>query len=109
MFKTVYFDTGKDTFKKDTYSKLDEAAAIMAKYPTAKFNISGHTDSTGSKARNQELSEARANAVKNYLVSKGVSSANLNAKGYGQDKPIATNNTAAGRAENRRVEVQLIK
>lgn len=109
LFKTVYFDTGKSSFKKDTYSKLDEAAAIIAKYPTAKFNIFGHTDSTGSKARNQELSEARANAVKNYLVSKGVSASNLNAKGYGQDNPIASNNTVSGRSENRRVEVKLIK
>lgn len=109
LFKTVYFDTGKDTFKADTYSKLDTAAEIMAKYSTAKFAIGGHTDSVGSDTLNQKLSEKRANAVKSYLVSKGVSASNLTATGYGEDMPIASNNTRAGRAENRRVEVKLIK
>ncbi len=108
LFKTVYFDSGKDSFKEETVTSLDEAAAIMTKYSTAKFTISGHTDSTGSKARNQELSDSRAHAVKNYLVSKGVASSNLTAKGYGEDMPIASNNTRKGRAQNRRVEVKLV-
>jgi len=108
LFKTVYFDSGKNTFKTETVSKLDEAAGIMNKYSTAKFSISGHTDSTGSKARNQELSDSRANAVKDYLVSKGVSSSNLTAKGFGEDMPIASNNTRTGRSQNRRVEVKLV-
>jgi outer membrane protein OmpA-like peptidoglycan-associated protein len=108
LFKTVYFDSGKNTFKEETISKLDEAASIMQKFTTAKFNISGHTDSTGSKKRNLELSESRANAVKDYLVSKGVSSSNLTAKGFGEDMPIASNNTRSGRSKNRRVEVKLI-
>lgn len=108
LFKTVYFDTGKSTFKKETYVKLDEAAAIMSKFRTAKFTIGGHTDSVGSDARNLELSESRANAVKDYLVSKGVPSSNLEAKGYGENNPIATNMNKAGRAENRRVEVKLV-
>ena len=108
LFKTVYFDSGKNTFKEETVSSLDEAAAIMTKYSTAKFTISGHTDSTGSKKRNQELSDSRAHAVKDYLVKKGVSSSNLTAKGFGEDMPIASNNTRKGRAENRRVEVKLV-
>ena len=108
LFKTVYFDTGKSTFKKETYSKLDEAAAIMTKFSTAKFAIEGHTDSVGSATRNQELSDSRANAVKDYLVSKGVSSNNLDAKGYGESNPIATNMNKAGRAQNRRVDVKLL-
>ncbi|MCF6168549.1 OmpA family protein [Lutibacter sp.] len=108
LFKTVYFDSGKDNFNSETVSKLDEAAQIMKKYSTAKFNILGHTDSTGSKKRNQELSESRANAVKDYLVKKGVSSSNLTTKGYGEEMPIASNNTRAGRAKNRRVEVKLV-
>lgn len=108
LFKTVYFDSGKNTFKEETISKLDEAASIMQKFTTAKFNISGHTDSTGSKKRNLELSESRANAVKDYLVSKGDSSSNLTAKGFGEDMPIASNNTRSGRSKNRRVEVKLI-
>lgn len=108
LFKTVYFDTGKSTFKKETIEKLDAAAAIIANYSSAKFSIDGHTDSVGSDARNLELSESRANAVKDYLVSKGVPSINLEAKGYGENNPIATNMNKAGRAENRRVEVKLV-
>ncbi|MFD0761624.1 OmpA family protein [Lutibacter aestuarii] len=108
LFKTVYFDTGKTTFKSETISKLDEAARIMVKYSTEKFTISGHTDSVGSKSRNQELSDSRAQAVKNYLITKGVSSGNLTAKGYGEEMPIASNNTVKGRAQNRRVDVKLI-
>jgi len=108
LFKTVYFKSGNDSFKQETPEKLDKVAEIMTKYTTAKFSISGHADSTGSKARNQELSENRAKAVKNYLVSKGVASSNLTAKGFGEDMPIATNKTRAGRAQNRRVEVKLM-
>jgi len=108
LFKTVYFESGKDLFKKETPAKLDEVAEIMKKYSTAKFSISGHADSSGSAKRNQELSENRANAVKNHLVSKGVASSNLTAKGFGEDMPIASNNTRAGRAQNRRVEVKLV-
>lgn len=108
LFKTVYFDSSKDTFSGETISRLDEAASIMTKYSTAKFSISGHTDSQGSTTFNQELSNSRANAVKDYLVSKGVSSSNLNAKGFGEDMPIATNNTRSGRSKNRRVEVKLM-
>jgi len=108
LFKTVYFDSGKNTFKDETVSKLDEAAAIMTKYSTAEFSISGHTDSTGSKKRNQELSDLRANAVKDYLITKGVASKNLSAKGFGEDTPIASNNTRSGRSQNRRVEVKLV-
>ena len=108
LFKTVYFESGKDLFKRETPEKLDEAAIIMTKYSTAEFSISGHADSTGSKKNNQELSELRANAVKNYLVSKSVASSNLTAKGYGEDMPITSNNTRLGRATNRRVEVKLM-
>jgi len=107
LFKTVYFKTGKDVFTEDTPSKLETAAKIMAEYSTAKFTVSGHTDSTGSKKRNQELSESRANVVKNFLVSKGVSSSNLTVNGFGEDMPVASNNTRSGRSQNRRVEVKL--
>ena len=80
----------------------------MKKYSTAKFDISGHTDSVGSSKLNLELSDKRANAVKSYLVSKGVSSSNLSAKGYGEEMPVASNNTRSGRSQNRRVEVKLV-
>jgi outer membrane protein OmpA-like peptidoglycan-associated protein len=108
LFKAVYFESGLDTFTAETPAKLDEVAKIMLNFSTDKFTISGHADSTGSNARNMELSERRANTVRNYLISKGVSSSNLSAKGFGEEMPIATNNTKAGRAQNRRVEVALV-
>jgi outer membrane protein OmpA-like peptidoglycan-associated protein len=107
LFKTVYFDTGKDTFKSETISKLDEAVLILKKYPTAKIQISGYTDSRGNDTFNQSLSEQRANSVKNYFVSKGISSGSISAKGYGESMPIASNNTNNGRALNRRVEIKI--
>ncbi len=109
LFKTVYFDSGKSNIKNNSASLLDEAAIIITKYPTAKFSISGFADSTGSAKRNMQLTDDRANTVKNFLVSKGVSSNNLTAEGYGEANPIASNNTRAGRAENRRVEIKLVK
>ena len=107
LFKTVSFETGKDVFTEETPSKLTIAAKIMVEYSTAKFSISGHADSIGSKKSNQDLSERRAERVKNFLESKGVSSSNLTSKGFGEDMPIASNNTRSGRAKNRRVEVKL--
>jgi len=108
LFKTVYFDSGKSNIKNNTALLLDEAAVIMTKYSTAKFTISGFADSTGSAKRNLILTDDRANAVKDYLVSKGVASSNLTAKGFGEDMPIASNNTRSGRSQNRRVEVKLV-
>ena len=108
LFKTVYFDSGKSDIKNNTALLLDEAAVIMTKYSTAKFSISGFADSTGSAKRNLVLTDDRANAVKDYLVSKGVTSSNLTAKGFGEDMPIASNNTRSGRSQNRRVEVKLV-
>ena len=77
--------------------------------PNAKFNVEGHTDSDGSDAYNQKLSEERANVVKMALIQRGVNGDNLNAVGFGESAPIATNKTAKGKAENRRTEVKLQK
>jgi len=82
---------------------------ILNEYPTAKFSVEGHTDSVGSNSLNQKLSESRALSVKEFLVSKGIDAFRLSAIGYGEDKPIATNNTSKGRTENRRVEINLVK
>ncbi|MEM0933684.1 MAG: OmpA family protein, partial [Bacteroidota bacterium] len=71
--------------------------------------VEGHTDSVGSAKTNQRLSESRANSVRDFLVDKGIGADRLTAIGYGEDKPIATNNTRSGRAQNRRVEINLIK
>ena len=108
LARTVYFNTSRSTFKSETHGRLDMIAGIMNEYPKAKFHIEGHTDSTGSSAGNQRLSTSRANAVKDYLITKGVSAANLTAQGYGEDQPVGSNATRSGRANNRRVEIKLV-
>ncbi|WP_372974472.1 OmpA family protein, partial [Muriicola sp.] len=82
---------------------------ILNEYPTAKFTVEGHTDSVGSEKLNQELSEKRANSVRDFLVNEGIAADRLTAVGYGESKPIASNNTRAGRTQNRRVEINLVK
>ena len=107
--RTINFNTGKSTFKEDSYPTLQAIAAILKEYPKANFTIEGHTDSVGSKSSNQLLSERRANAVMDYLVNNGISADRLTAVGYGEDNPIDSNATRAGRANNRRVEVTLVR
>jgi OOP family OmpA-OmpF porin len=108
--RSVFFNSGKATFKStDGPVRLDAISNILKEYPNAKLIIEGHTDNEGSNAFNQKLSEDRANAVKDALVQRGAKVDNLSTIGYGETKPIATNKTAAGRAENRRTEVKLVK
>ena len=107
--KTILFNSGKATFKKETYPVLQAIAAILKEFPSSRFIIEGHTDSDGKDAMNQTLSENRAAAVKNYLIENGIAAERLNSAGYGESKPIDTNKTAKGKANNRRVEVRLIK
>ena len=109
--RSVFFDSGKSTFKAGdaaTVTSLDAMREILRNYPNAKFSIEGHTDSDGSDAYNQKLSDDRANAVRNVLIEKGVKPGNLTAIGFGETKPIATNKTKAGKALNRRTEVKHI-
>ena len=107
--KTVLFNSGKYTFKKETYPVLQSITSILKEYPYARFMIEGHTDSDGSNAMNETLSQNRAHAVKNYLIENGIAADRLEHTGYGETKPIATNKTAKGKAMNRRVEISLIK
>jgi len=107
--KTILFDTAKASFQKQTYPVLEAITAILKEYPTAVFSIEGHTDSDGKDAANQKLSEERAAAVKGYLVEHGIATSRLSSVGYGESKPIDTNKTKAGKANNRRVEVKLVK
>ena len=107
--KTILFDSGKSSFKKESYSVLQSITAILKEYPNSNFTIEGHTDSKGSKTLNQTLSDSRANAVMAYLIENGIDGARLSAYGFGEDYPIDTNATAAGRRNNRRVEVKLKK
>jgi OmpA-OmpF porin, OOP family len=107
--RTINFNSGKSSFKEVTYPTLQAVAAILKEYPKANFIIEGHTDSTGSKATNQLLSEKRAHAVMDYLVNNGIDGSRLSSVGFGEGSPIAENNTRSGRAANRRVEVTLNK
>ncbi len=107
--KTILFDSGKATFLQQTYPVLQSIVGILKEYPASRFSIEGHTDSDGSDALNQKLSEDRALAVKTYLIDNGVSFERLASVGYGESKPIDTNKTKKGKANNRRVEVKLIK
>ncbi|MCU0349393.1 MAG: OmpA family protein [Flavobacterium sp.] len=107
--KTILFDTGKFSFQKQTFPVLEAITAILKEYPTAKFSIEGHTDNVGKADLNQKLSDGRANAVKQYLIDNGIDPFRLTSKGFGMDNPIDTNKTAKGRANNRRVEVKLVK
>ena len=107
--KTILFDTGKSTIKDQSAEVLQNIIDILQEYPNANFNIEGHTDSVGSEATNQKLSQERASSVMNYLIEKGVASNRLNAKGYGESRPLDSNKTRAGRANNRRVEINLNK
>jgi len=107
--RTILFDTGKATIKPESVSVMVDIIQILNEYPNAKFTVEGHTDSVGSSESNQRLSEARANSVLNFLIDEGISSNRLSAIGYGEDKPIASNATRAGRQQNRRVEINLIK
>ncbi|SHI65569.1 OmpA family protein [Arenibacter nanhaiticus] len=107
--RTILFDTGKSSIKAESTAVMVDIITILNEYPNAKFSVEGHTDSVGSASLNQRLSESRALSVKQFLVDKGVEEFRLSAVGYGENKPIASNNTSKGRAQNRRVEINLVK
>lgn len=107
--RTILFDTGRSTLKPESTSVFVDIIRILNEYPNARFTVEGHTDSVGSNATNQRLSEERANAVRDFLINEGIPGSRLEAIGYGEDRPIASNNTRAGRTQNRRVEINLIK
>src|SRR3989441_840275 len=106
VLRGVTFETGRSALKPDSYTILDIVAASLVANPDIKIEISGHTDNTGSAATTTRLSQARAAAVQAYLASKGVAPQRMVAKGYGPSQPVAPNTTAAGRAQNRRVELR---
>jgi outer membrane protein OmpA-like peptidoglycan-associated protein len=101
----VLFDTGKYTLKPATQISLAKVSGILQAYPGLKLQVEGYTDSTGSQEFNQKLSENRAGAVRDFLVTQGVQPENIASTGYGMAKPVADNNTVQGRALNRRVQL----
>jgi outer membrane protein OmpA-like peptidoglycan-associated protein len=101
----VLFDTGKYSLKPGTQISLAKVAGILQAYPGLKVQVEGYTDSVGSDELNQKLSENRAGAVKDFLVTQGVSQGNISSAGFGKNKPVADNSTAAGRSQNRRVNL----
>ncbi|HEV8377086.1 MAG TPA: OmpA family protein [Candidatus Polarisedimenticolia bacterium] len=108
VLEGVNFATNSSRLTADSMQILDKVADTLKEWPDVKVEIGGHTDSQGNDASNLKLSGARAESVRKYLVSKGVDGSRLTAKGYGETVPIADNGTAAGRAQNRRVELKTI-
>jgi outer membrane protein OmpA-like peptidoglycan-associated protein len=101
----VLFDTGQYSLKPGAREKLAKVAGILIAYPSLNIEVGGYTDNVGGDDMNQKLSENRAGAVRNYLVEQGVSTNSVSAKGYGNTLPVSSNDNAAGRQENRRVEL----
>jgi outer membrane protein OmpA-like peptidoglycan-associated protein len=105
----IQFATGKATLLPTSYPLLDDVAqALKTHEEVARVQIEGHTDSQGAATANKKLSQGRAESVRTYLVGKGVAPERLEAKGYGEDRPIADNGTPAGREANRRVEFTIV-
>ncbi len=101
----VLFDTNQATLKPGAREKLAKVSGILLAYPSLKISVEGHTDSTGTDEYNQKLSERRAEAVASYLSENNIPSGNITSRGFGKDNPVATNDTAEGRQQNRRVEM----
>ncbi len=101
----MHFDFNKSNIRPDAAPILDEAAEILGKHPDVTIDVNGYCDIIGGVAYNQRLSERRANAVAGYLEGKGIAANHLVTHGYGKTQFVATNATAEGRAQNRRVEL----
>ncbi|MFC7000031.1 OmpA family protein [Rufibacter roseus] len=108
VLSNLFFDTGKATLSPESRTELDKLFQFLKANPSLKVEIAGHTDNVGQAAANQKLSEARAKAVVNYLVSKGAPASMFQAKGYGQTQPAAPNDSEENRQLNRRIELRLL-
>jgi OOP family OmpA-OmpF porin len=105
----VQFNSGTAQLTTESTALLDRAVETLKRYPNFQANIDGHTDSDGTDADNLRLSERRANAVRDYLVARGIAGDRLKAHGYGETRPIASNKTPDGKKQNRRIEIELVK
>jgi outer membrane protein OmpA-like peptidoglycan-associated protein len=109
VIQGIFFDTNKATIKKSSFKTLDAAIDVLAKFPSVNVQISGHTDDRGERDHNLELSQNRANAVRDYMVSKGIADTRITTRGAGPDEPIADNKKKSGRAKNRRIEFKIMQ
>jgi outer membrane protein OmpA-like peptidoglycan-associated protein len=107
--KNIYFDFDKTTLKKESFTELNKVVEFLKQNSTVEIEIAGHTDNKGSDDYNANLSQGRSQSVVDYLISQGIEAFRLTAHGYGESKPIDTNDTDAGRANNRRVEFTVVK
>ncbi len=107
--KNIYFDFNKATLKAESFTELNKVVNFLDQNPTVEIEISGHTDNKGSDEYNLTLSQGRSQSVVDYLASQSIQPSRLTAKGYGESKPIETNETEEGRANNRRVEFTVLK
>lgn len=107
VLNNIFFDVNKFDLKPESQVELDKLVQLLTDNPTLKLEISGYTDNSGTPADNLVLSNNRAKAVVNYLLNKGIATNRLSSKGYGETKPVADNNTEAGRAQNRRTEMKV--
>lgn len=109
VLHNVFFGTGSYELKSESFIELDVLLSYLQKNPRLKIEIQGHTDNVGSEASNLELSQERANSVAAYLITKGISSDRITPMGYGESQPISTNDTAEGRAQNRRTAFSIVE
>jgi len=108
VLKNIFFDYAKATLRSESFAELDRLLKLLNDFPTMRIEISGHTDNQGSLTTNEKLSAARAKAVVDYLIAKGISASRLESAGYAFKQPIASNDTEEGRQQNRRVEFKVL-
>ncbi len=108
VLKNIFFDVNKFNLKPESTPELTRLVALLKNQPAMRIEVSGHTDNTGDKKANQLLSENRARSVRDFLIEKGISSERITYKGYGDARPVSTNDTEEGRAQNRRTEFTIL-
>jgi len=108
VLRGVHFDSDKSDIRPDSRPVLNEAVEILKENPTVRISVEGHTDAIGSDTHNEQLSLRRAEAVFRYLVNRGIAPERMDVTGYGKRRPVANNETESGRAQNRRVELQVM-
>ncbi len=105
LARAIYFKTGSAKFTDETSIRMEQVSKIVNQYKNLRFDVEGHTDNTGSDKINSKLSQSRADAVKDYLISNGFPADMITSKGFGSSTPIGDNKSSQGRQQNRRVEI----